>query len=174
MELNRPRVLKLRIRRLKIQARLDAILREPNKRNDPLLIEPSRIGNRLQEDIIQPIHLCAMLGRLARGFVDGLEADTAALAGQLGADLEPQAVEALLDGGDVGAGQRHVRPRPAVVVHVDEHRQPARYDLVHHVLDPLQPRGVHVPGRRLGNEVVRPGHGQSHALEARGFDVVEG
>lgn len=125
-----PRILILRIRPLKPLARLDRILSRSNERDHSLRIETSRIGNGLQEDVVELVDLGTVLSGGTRRLVDRLESDLATLARKLRSNLIPKPVELLFDHGDVGSRGGDVSPGPAVVVDVDNRVETSRGDHV--------------------------------------------
>lgn len=149
MILDPPRILKLGIRLLEPLTRLDSILARTHKRDNSLCIVTPCIVNRLQKDIIQAIDLSTMLSRSARNLVNRFKSHHLAFARQLGANLEPQLAEPLLERSHIGASRSKVGPGPAsmlttfctevgsvlprVMVHVDNGVHAARGDHVDNV-----------------------------------------
>lgn len=113
MELNSKRI---RVPRwcLKPLRSLDAVLTTPNKRHHALSIEPTRVIDRLQKDIVQLIDLGPIFLIIARGLIDRLEGDQIGRAAQLRANLVPQAIEPFLDHGDIGSFFGDIGPLPRV------------------------------------------------------------
>ena len=155
MELNRPRIRDVG-RRLEISRRLDRILTRPNKRNNTILVEPARIINRLDKQRIQLVQLIILILGFGIGLVNRLESQELGLAPELGANLVPELVELLLDGGVVCVGLGEVLPCGGVVVDVDDGVEAAGDCHVDDVGDALEPGCVYGVGGRSGYEVVGP------------------
>ena len=99
--------------------------------------------------------------------------DFLSLAGQLLSDLYPRLVQSLLDSSNVGIGLRIVRPNPAIVVHIGDHIETPRCDLIQDIRYSLQPNRIQCPVWRLCLVVVCISHRKSNTLKACILDIVE-
>lgn len=113
MELQSPRISDVS-RGLEPLRGLDAILSTTNEGNNTLRVKATSVSNSLEENAIEVVDLCAVLGSVRRRFIDRLECNQTRFTAQLGANLEPKPVKLLLDLGDIGAGDGNVRPFPGV------------------------------------------------------------
>lgn len=96
MELNSPRICYIG-RGFKPLGSLDAVLTTSNKVNNTLRIKATSVGDCLEEDAVQFVDFCPVLGSLCWRLVDRFKGDQARLATQCSTNLIPQSVELLFD-----------------------------------------------------------------------------
>lgn len=96
MELNSPWIRYIG-RNFKPLGSLDAVLTTSNKVNNTLRIKPTSVGNCLEEDAVQFVDFCSVLGSFCWRLVDRFESDQVRLATQRRTNLVPQSVKLLFN-----------------------------------------------------------------------------
>jgi hypothetical protein len=173
MILNTPRILELSIRPLEPLGRLDTVLTSSHQRHNTLRVEPSRIVDSLQEDVVQPIDNGTVLRSRSRNLINRLHSKHTALTSQLSSNLIPKLGQPLLHHSHVSTGVCQIQPIRAVVMHIDDCVKASGKNHINNIFYSLQPLRVDCPFRRLTGEVECPGNRQTNALVARLLDVVE-